>query len=119
MGRVVKSLMSDKRQFPRVSLQTELWIGQDGIFTKSRGTLRDLSEGGAFIETSEGFQIGSVLQVRFRVPGARELVSCAVAVRHRRGGDGVGVQFLDLTTDSRQVVSDFVSSGEREILPEF
>ena len=48
--------MHEKRTYPRISLHTEIWLGQDGIFTKTRGMLRELSEGGAFIETAEVFQ---------------------------------------------------------------
>ena len=104
--------MNEKRTHPRVSLHTEIWLGQDGIFTKARRVLRDLSEGGAFIETAEGFPIGSVLSLRFDLPGASNPISCAVSVRNvRNGGAGFGVQFLDLSPDDRRLVSTFVGHG--------
>src|SRR5438128_1074506 len=46
--------MAEKRRHVRASLQTEVWLGQDGIFTHTSETLRDLSESGAFIEASQG-----------------------------------------------------------------
>ncbi len=107
--------MNEKRTSPRVSLQTEIWHGQDGIFTKARRTLRDLSEGGAFIETAEGFPIGSVLSLRFMLPGIRDLISGAVSVRNvRNDGAGLGVQFLDLSPDDRRLVTAFVSAGAQD-----
>ncbi len=107
--------MNEKRISPRVSLHTEIWLGQDGIFTKTRRTLRDLSEGGAFIETAEGFPIGSVLSLRFDLPGVRDLISCAVSVRNvRSDGTGLGVQFLDLSPDDRRLVTAFVSAGAQD-----
>lgn len=107
--------MNEKRTHQRVSLRTEIWLGQDGIFTKTRRTLRDLSEGGAFIETGEGFPVGSVLSLRFMLPGARDLISCAVSVRNvRSDGAGLGVQFLDLSPDDRRLVCAFVGDGDQE-----
>ena len=107
-----ETIMSDKREYPRVSLHTEIWLGQDGIFTKTRGTLRELSEGGAFIETAEGFPVGSILSLRFMLPGVRDLISCAVSVRNvRNAGTGLGVQFLDISQDDRRLVGAFVSDG--------
>ena len=104
--------MDEKRKHPRVSLHTEIWLGQDGIFTKTRRVLRDLSEGGALIETAEGFSIGSILSLRFELPGARNPISCAVSVRNvRNEGAGLGVQFLDLSQDDRRLVTAFVSDG--------
>ncbi len=104
--------MHEKRTHPRTALHTEIWLGQDGIFTKARRTLRDLSEGGAFIETAEGFPLGSVLSLRFMLPGVRDLISCAVTVRNvRNGGAGLGVQFLDISPNDRRLVSAFVSGG--------
>lgn len=102
--------MIEKRTHPRVALRTEIWLGQDGIFTKSQRTLRDLSEGGAFIETNEGFPIGSVLSLRFMLPGALALISCAVSVRNSRNGEGLGVQFLDISQNDRVLVGAFVNN---------
>ncbi len=104
--------MNEERRHPRVSLHTEVWLGQDGIFTRAQGTFPDLSEGGAFVETADGFPIGSVLSLRFMLPGVRDLISCAVSVRNvRNDGAGLGVQFLDMSQDDRHLVGAFVSDG--------
>ena len=104
--------MNEKRTHPRAALHTEIWLGQDGIFTRGPGNLGDLSEGGAFIETADGSPIGGVLSLRFMLPGVRDLISCAVSVRNvRNGGVGLGVQFLDMSQDDRHLVGAFVSDG--------
>ena len=106
--------MNEKRVYPRVSLHTEIWLGQDGIFTRTQRLLRDLSEGGAYIETAEQFSVGSVLSLRFMLPGAATMISCAVFVRNvRDGGRGLGVEFLDLSQDDRQLVGAFVGGGNQ------
>ncbi len=102
--------MNEKRKHPRVSLHTEIWLGQDGIFARTRPTFWDLSEGGAFIETAERFLVGSILSLRFMLPGTCDVISCAVFVRNlRSGGAGLGVQFLDISQDDRRLVGAFVS----------
>ena len=103
--------MHEHRTHPRAALHTEIWLGQDGIFTRAPGTLpANVSEGGAFIETADGFPIGSVLNLRFMLPGVGHSISCAAAVRNlRNGGTGLGVQFLDMSQDDRHLVGAFVS----------
>ena len=106
--------MDEKRIYPRVSLRTETWLGQDGVFTSTQRMLRDLSEGGAYIETSEQFPVGSVLSLRFTLPGSDAMISCAVFVRNvREGGRGLGVEFLDLSRDVREHLRAFVNQGNR------
>src|SRR2546428_12767702 len=82
--------MAEKRRHVRASLQTEVWLGQDGIFTHTSETLRDLSESGAFIEASQGFALGSIIYLRFRLPYSEQLVSCSVIVRNIRQNGGFG-----------------------------
>ena len=98
--------MAEKRRHVRASLQTEVWLGQDGIFTHTSETLRDLSESGAFIEASQGFALGSIIYLRFRLPYSERLVSCSVIVRNIRQNGGFGVEFLDISPyDSQQIRS--------------
>jgi hypothetical protein len=102
--------MEDRRQYPRLNVKTELWIGQDGIFTRSDERLSDLSIGGAFIETFTGsYSVGSVLSLRFKLPDCNRLVTCTAIVRNSRGGQGFGVQFIDLSPDDCFQISTFLS----------
>ena len=105
---LVGANINEKRLYPRALADTEVWLGQDGIFTKTQRMLGDLCEGGAFVETPEGYGIGSVLSLRFMLPGSRYLISCAAAVRNLRNGVGLGVQFLDISEDDRLLVAAFV-----------
>lgn len=103
--------MYDKlRKHPRVSLQTELWIGQDGIFTRTDEFLRDLSVGGAFVQSRQVYSVGSVINLRFKVPGGNNLATCSAIVRNMQQGDGFGVQFLDLSGDNLRLVERHIDS---------
>lgn len=96
------------REHPRASVRSEIWIGRDGIFTRTPGELRDLSEGGAFVKTAQPFPIGSVLQLRFQLPDPPRYIDGTVAVRHFQTGVGMGVQFVDLSEDNRRHVRHFI-----------
>jgi hypothetical protein len=100
--------MKENRKYARVSVETEIWLGQDGIFTRSPETLRDLSEGAALIDTRQVFAVGSILNLRFRLRGTSHIISCSVCVRNLGGGTGLGVEFLDISSDDRVRIKQFV-----------
>ena len=104
--------MNGNRKHPRAAFHTEIWLGGagDDFFTKARGT--DLSEGGACIETVDGYPVGGALSLRFVLPGTGDQIFCAASVRNLRdGGAGIGVQFLDLSQEDRRLVAAIVSNG--------
>ncbi len=96
------------RQHRRISLRTELWIGQDGIFTRTDELLRDLSSGGAYVQSQQVFPIGSILNLRFKVPNVTNFVTCTAIVRNMEVGDGLGVQFLDLSGENLRQVEQYI-----------
>ena len=100
----------DLRRHARAPIQTEVWLGQDGIFTRTSEKLRDLSEGGAFVETGQRFSLGSILSLRFKLPHPTRMISCTVSVQNLRDGTGLGVKFLDLSPEDQRLVSAFISN---------
>ena len=105
------------RKHPRVGLKTELWIGQEGIFTRTDEILRDLSVGGAFVQSHQVFPVGSILSFRFKVPNALNLIHCTAIVRNMELGNGIGVEFLDLSGESRRQVELFIDNNLNSIPP--
>lgn len=99
------------RKYPRASLRTELWIGQDGIFTRTDEFLSDLSIGGAFVQTRQVFSVGAILNLRFKMPTVTNMVTCTAIVRNMEVGNGLGVEFLDLSSESRHHVEQFVANA--------
>ena len=101
--------MEEHRVHTRVSIHTEVWRGEDGIFTRGNERLAYLSVGGAFIHGA-GTTTGSILSLRFRRPGSDDFVSCTAIARNTRGG-GLGVEFLDLSPDNLQGLATFVDEN--------
>ncbi|MDP6581969.1 MAG: PilZ domain-containing protein [Vicinamibacterales bacterium] len=100
--------MEENRAHKRVSIHTEVWRGEDGIFSKGNERLTDLSVGGAFIQGA-GSTIGGILNLRFELPGTG-FITCTAIARHTRGG-GLGVEFLDLSPDNLERLAAFVDEN--------
>ncbi|HZS05631.1 MAG TPA: PilZ domain-containing protein [Blastocatellia bacterium] len=98
----------EKRKFPRLALKTEIWLGQDGIFTRTNETLGDLSEGGAFIETRQRYPTGSILTLRFKLPEAAGFITSTIIIRNTRDDTGLGVEFLDLSPEDHRQIRAFI-----------
>lgn len=79
----------------------------------------DLSAGGMLIKMSEFFPLGSLLELRFKIfeHGNRQLQCLARVVRVEETPDGstylVGTMFMDLSTQDRQYLDDFVKKANR------
>ena len=99
----------EMRRQPRVAYSEEIWIGQDGIFSPTGGHIRNISTSGLFVETMQGFSIGSVVNLRFSLGQSKELISCSAIVRNVQPGAGFGVEFLDLSVESRSHIAMFVT----------
>ena len=100
--------MDDKRKFARVPISTEIWIGQDGIFTRTPERLRDLSEGGTCVETRQRFSVGNIFNLGFTLPASSHRISCSVLVRNLRSDSGLGVEFLDLSAEDRYLIRTYI-----------
>jgi hypothetical protein len=103
------AITEDKRHQPRVAFSEEVWIGQDGIFSRTGGRIRNLSSGGVFVETTQSLAGGSVVNLRFPLGESKELISCSAIVRNVRTGVGWGVEFLDLSSEARGRIAAFVA----------
>lgn len=108
----------ERRRHFRATVRTEVWLGQDGIFTRSPAVISDLSERGAFIETGPVGGVGTVLSLRFRVPNADQELSCSAIVRHTRGDRGFGVEFLDMAAEDTERLRRFISNEVDQYLTE-
>ena len=96
------------RKHRRVSLRTELWIGQEGIYTRTDEFLEDLSIGGAFVHSRQVFPVGSILSLRFKLPNVTNFIACTGIVRNMNVGNGLGVEFLDLPGENSRQIKEYI-----------
>ena len=98
-----------------MTLETDVWIGQDGVFAHTTERLRNLSVGGAFLETRSGWRIGEIFSLRFALK--LDYVMSTVVVRNLQQGVGMGVEFLDLSPESRSTLEAFIAAASESPSP--
>jgi hypothetical protein len=102
--------MTNVRRYARatVSLETRVRVFDGGTFTSLRGRIVVLGAGGAFVELSEDVPIGTRLGLHFTLPSAPDPVICRAVVRSGLPGQGVGVEFLQLSSRDAERVAQLI-----------
>ena len=99
-----------KREFPREPIHTEALIVQaSGDGRTFAGHTRNLSVGGAFIESTDDVAVGAEVQLFIGSSKAAAALRTAGVVVHIAQGEGFGVRFLDVDDESRDYVASFIS----------
>lgn len=71
--------------------------------------LRDISEGGAYVETEQPIKVGQELMISLSSP-ALERTSTINGVVVRRDPKGIGIRFSELTLQQKQMIRSLVES---------
>ena len=105
--------MEEQRRHQRVGFNSEVWLNQHGPFIRSHEGFEDLSVRGAFLRTRATYAVGRVLELRFRFPSADTFISCSAVVRRQRLGQGIGVEFLGLSPETRAQIESSLGAPAR------
>ena len=102
----------ERRRFPRRKINLEIRIKSKNDDLFDLAVIRDISEGGAFIEIERRLTLGEKIHVAIYLEGGVELLSCrARVVREERGSrSGIGVEFINLKNEDKKKVRDLVLS---------
>ena len=85
------------RKHPRKTCRIS--VDYDTLDYSSNKTIKNLSRSGAYIEAGESFAIGQEIQLWFSVAGDKSLSINIPAKVIRRGQNGIGVKFENLTLE--------------------
>ena len=100
--------MEDARRHPRTRIDFPVNVVNYGAGSRDDGRIIVLGQGGASLELSGNYSVGSMLRLGFELPATKGEITCTAIVRGRRA-TGVGVEFLQLEPQDRGRVSGFVS----------
>ena len=108
----------NKRKFKRLSAS---WIVRirtrkpaDSTRIRINQRIRNVSMGGVFIDTRHPFRVGSMVEFDFTVPGSTEMIRAKGLVKWSNDGSqgelpaGMGIEFLEVSTTSRDAISDYL-----------
>ncbi len=97
----------EKRTARRFNYTCEIQWQDEGVF--SIGRIRNLSTGGAFIQTLNPPAEGSIINLRFML-GSFQVETLGRVVRQLQL-QGMGVQFLDLSPAGREAIAGLLVNG--------
>ena len=99
----------ERRQYRRVNLVTQ--IRCEALSREELLVTRDVGVGGLFINSKKVLPLGSEVSLSFRLQPNDPLISCRGKVVCSKGDLGMGIQFLDLGEESRQLLQKFVDES--------
>lgn len=88
----------------RLRQYRDLTISYEGHAEEIPIRVPDLSSTGMFINTVRSYPEGSVLKVRFVLENSGVEVQARAEVRYCLNGVGVGVEFVDISQESRSAI---------------
>lgn len=97
----------EQRRAARSGLLIE--VSFDGAGTHAQTRISDISETGVFVETLQSPPLGSVVHLKFSLPGGHAVEADGV-VKHIQRGIGMGVEFLELKPEDAKYIRS-LSSG--------
>ena len=109
------------RDYTRVSIYTKALLKVNNQVIKAY--IHDLSDGGIFVESRDPFDIGTAVDLEFTLTGRDEPVKAkgevkwAIDDRTKCSIDsvpGMGIQFLEISSESKKMISDYVREVELE-----
>ena len=111
------------RSSPRAQLKADVDFSSESNFYSGFST--DVADGGLFLATLSLLAVGSLVEVKFSIPGGGE-VQAKGEVRWVRAFDerapymfpGMGIQFVELSPRSRALISAFVAQREPMFFPD-
>jgi len=109
--RAVQRRVAERREQERVQL--ELWMeevaGEDVYFRRTG----NVSEGGVFFDRAIPHALGTVVTLKFSLPGDKEMVVARgkVVSASGSGGLGMGVKFVTIEGDGRQRIRHHIRHG--------
>lgn len=98
------------REEPRFGIEVDVDIVSGNQFFT--GFSKNLSEGGIFVATDDLVPIGTLIEMSFTVPNVAHHFKTIGEVRWARetsshlGPAGVGIQFLEVSRDQRQLLRE-------------
>lgn len=99
------------RQRERYSYLQDLTVKYEGRTEKIMVRTPDISPSGMFINTSQLFPEGAILQISFLLPKTQARVKSRCEVRFALPGVGVGVEFVDISPEDQRAINNEIISA--------
>ena len=102
------STAPERRSSPRYNLHLPLELRVEGSDVPMRLETTDISRNGCYIETRMNFSVGTKIEAKLWLDGAKILVRGRIVTSHPQFGNGI--MFLDFDGDGEQQLRDYLDS---------
>jgi len=99
----------ERRQYRRAKLVTQVQC--EALERDEVMVTRDVSVNGMFLNARFPVPIDSDLSLTFRLYPKEPAITCRAKVMFSRVGLGMGIEFLDLSGETRQMLQKFVDEA--------
>lgn len=100
------------RSYNRYAAYRDLAIAYEGYSENIPVRAPDISASGMFINTGRRFPDGAIIKVHFRLTRSSYEINARAEVRYCLPGVGIGVEFIEISDESRQAILDEIQVGE-------
>lgn len=115
-------MSKENRRYKRLSANWIVKVRAATATAEEMNQIKDISLGGVFIETRYPFEIGTLIEFEFQVPGAPESLVAKGIVRWSNDGKlagqplGMGVEFVELASKSKETIRRIIDQEGKEII---
>ena len=102
----------ENRKYPRVPVRFNVESRAGGRTLRARAAI--LGGGGLFLELADAPPVGSEVSLQFRPAKHLPLIKAKAVVRYHLAGQGIALEFTDMTPDDRQIVLRMVEHKKDE-----
>ena len=106
---------AERRKFRRAIIVTEVELVSGG--EKLLAPTRDISIGGLFLQTTKAPPANTPVRLRFHLEPENPPIEAAGHIAYIVPGRGAGVEFTELSAESRSRIEWFVAGAEAAPLP--
>lgn len=99
----------DRRRYRRVKLVAQVLC--EALERNEVVATRDVSSGGMFLDVKFPLPLASELTITFRLRPKDPPLTCRALVKFSRVDVGMGIEFVDLGEEARQLIERFVEEA--------
>jgi CheY-like chemotaxis protein len=103
------SMLSEKRRYARLPFRTTVTCERNKKSIKLGSV--NISTGGMLIELTEALEVGQEFDLEFSLPEIQNSLKVRAQVLHCHPRDGMGIKFITLSPEDRQVIERYISGA--------
>jgi CheY-like chemotaxis protein len=117
--RAGRALMKcERRRNTRVVMQIPVALVRENGADLGKAVTSDISQGGMSLKISRRVRKSGLMRINFNLPGTSGDIECAAEVAWEGGGLHLGIRFVDLSPEQRNLLKSWMAQHSPEMEPD-